>query len=119
AFYRTRSDADGPLRKDVTCHGRHLTIPDPSQSYPTISNEEYARPGPFPILPHIITSPSPRYSQASRPRGSLQNLSFDSFIIELINPLAHHNSGDASTKPLRHLVGIGDLKYREVTCLRV
>ncbi|KIM83364.1 hypothetical protein PILCRDRAFT_7295 [Piloderma croceum F 1598] len=60
----------------------------------------------------MITLPSPRYSQASRPRGSLQNLSIDSFITELINPPAHHNSGDASTKPLRHLIGIGDLKSR-------
>ncbi|KIM76658.1 hypothetical protein PILCRDRAFT_12545 [Piloderma croceum F 1598] len=63
----------------------------------------------------MITSPSPCYSQASRPRGSLQNLSIDSFIAELINPPAHHNSGNASTKPLQHLVGIEDLKYREVT----
>src|SRR6202044_3694710 len=102
AFYRTRSDADRPLRKDVTCHGRHLTIPDPSRSYPTISDEEYARPGPFPILPHIITSPSPHCSQVSRLRGSLQNLSIDSFITELIGLPAHHNSGDTSTKPLQH-----------------
>src|ERR1700729_3934347 len=80
----------------------HLTIPDPSRSYPTISDEEYARPGPFLLLPHIITSPSPCYSQASRPRATLQNLRIDFFIIELINPPAHHNSGDASTNPLRH-----------------
>jgi hypothetical protein len=93
-------------------------------TWPFLTHPKVIQPSPMKIMLgpaffwfyHILSRHyHPVVTKSQDCKAPYKILSINSFITELISPLTHHNSRDASTKPLQHLISIGDLKYQEVT----